>query len=220
MKKFCTTVSVLAALFGAMVATAQAEVKVASVNMTELNIMFYKRVDVEASLKKQENTIKDEIASRQEKVKALVEEAQKLQKQMDPTLSEAAVKKLREQAASINNELTAEQEELKTFVQRRQIAFREIVRRELALLSQELHETVQAVARENGYDVVIDSSAINGVSGYRVFPYVKPEMDITPLALKKLNAGAPAGFDAQAELERVRGAAQQQQEQQEQPQQQ
>ena len=205
MKKFCTTVSVLAALFGAMVATAQAEVKVASVNMTELNIMFYKRVDVEASLKKQENTIKDEIASRQEKVKALVEEAQKLQKQMDPTLSEAAVKKLREQAASINNELTAEQEELKTFVQRRQIA---------------LHETVQAVARENGYDVVIDSSAINGVSGYRVFPYVKPEMDITPLALKKLNAGAPAGFDAQAELERVRGAAQQQQEQQEQPQQQ
>ena len=197
MKKFCTTVSVIAALFGAMISPAQAEVKVASVNMTELNIMFYKRVDVEASLKKQENTIKEEIASRQEKVKALLEEGQKLQKQMDPTLSEAAVKKLREQAASINNELTAEQEELKTFVQRRQIAFREIVRRELALLSKELHETVQAVATENG-------------SGYRVFPYVKPELDITQLALKKLNAGAPADFDPQAELDRVRGAVQQQ----------
>ena len=86
MKKFCTTVSVIAALFGAMISPAQAEVKVASVNMTELNIMFYKRVDVEASLKKQENTIKEEIASRQEKVKALLEEGQKLQKQMDPTL--------------------------------------------------------------------------------------------------------------------------------------
>ncbi len=210
MKKFCTTVSVIAALFGAMISPAQAEVKVASVNMTELNIMFYKRVDVEASLKKQENTIKEEIASRQEKVKALLEEGQKLQKQMDPTLSEAAVKKLREQAASINNELTAEQEELKTFVQRRQIAFREIVRRELALLSKELHETVQAVATENGYDLVVDSSAVGGVSGYRVFPYVKPELDITQLALKKLNAGAPADFDPQAELDRVRGAVQQQ----------
>ena len=210
MKKFCTTVSVIAALFGAMISPAQAEVKVASVNMTELNIMFYKRVDVEASLKKQENTIKEEIASRQEKVKALLEEGQKLQKQMDPTLSEAAVKKLREQAASINNELTAEQEELTTFVQRRQIAFREIVRRELALLSKELHETVQAVATENGYDLVVDSSAVGGVSGYRVFPYVKPELDITQLALKKLNAGAPADFDPQAELDRVRGAVQQQ----------
>ena len=210
MKKFCTTVSVIAALFGAMISPAQAEVKVASVNMTELNIMFYKRVDVEASLKKQENTIKEEIASRQEKVKALLEEGQKLQKQMDPTLSEAEVKKLREKAASINNELTAEQEELKTFVQRRQIAFREIVRRELALLSKELHETVQAVATENGYDLVVDSSAVGGVSGYRVFPYVKPELDITQLALKKLNAGAPADFDPQAELDRVRGAVQQQ----------
>lgn len=211
MKKFCTTVSVIAALFGAMISPAQAEVKVASVNMTELNIMFYKRVDVEASLKKQESTIKEEIASRQEKVKALLEEGQKLQKQMDPTLSEAEVKKLREKAASINNELTAEQEELKTFVQRRQIAFREIVRRELALLSKELHETVQAVATENGYDLVVDSSAVGGgVSGYRVFPYVKPELDITQLALKKLNAGAPADFDPQAELDRVRGAVQQQ----------
>ncbi len=202
--------TVVAALFGAMIATAQAEVKVASVNMTDLNIMFYKRVDVETSLKKQENTIKEEIAARQEKAKKLVEEGEKLQKQMDPTLSEAAVKKLREQAASIQNELTAEQEELKTFVQRRQIAFREIVRRELALLAKELHEAVQAVAAEGGYDIVVDSSAVSGVTGYRAFPYVKEEMDITQQVLKKLNAGAPEGFDPQAELDRVRGAVQQQ----------
>ena len=218
MKKFLTTMSVIAALCGAMVATAQAEVKVASVSMTDLNIMFYKRVDVEASLKKQENAIKDEINARQEKLKTLLEEGQKLQKQMDPTLSEAAAKKIREQAASINNELTAEQEELKTFVQRRQIAFREIVRRELALISKELHDTVQAVAEEKGYDFVIDSSALSAGSGYRVFPFVKSNVDITAAVLEKLNAGAPAGFDAQAELERARGAAQQQTEQSEQPQ--
>lgn len=208
MKKFHTTLSALVIAFGAMIATAQADVKVASVNMTELNIMFHKRVDVEASLKKQEAAIKEEINTRQEKVRGLQAELQKLQSQADPTLSEANMKKLREQAASIQNELAAATEELKTFVQRRQVAFREIMTRELTLLSQELHATVSEVASQGGYDLVVDSSAVSAPMGYRSFPYVKPSLDITPEVLKKLNADAPADFDPQAELQRVRGAAQ------------
>lgn len=210
MKKFSTTLSVIAVVIGAMFATVQAEVKIASVNMTDLNIMFYKRTEVEVSLRKQEAAIKEEIAVREQKVKSLVEQAQSIQKKSDPTLSEEAMKKLREEAASVQNELTAEGEELKTFVQRREIAFREIARRELKLLSDELHATVQAVAAEEGVDLVIDSSAVSPRFGYSVFPYVKTTLDITEKVLKKLNVGAPADFDAQAELKRVRGEQQQQ----------
>ena len=210
MKKFSTTLSVIAVVIGAMFATVQAEVKIASVNMTDLNIMFYKRTEVEVSLRKQEAAIKEEIAVREQKVKSLVEQAQSIQKKSDPTLSEEAMKKLREEAASVQNELAAEGEELKTFVQRREIAFREIARRELKLLSDELHATVQAVAAEEGVDLVIDSSAVSHRFGYSVFPYVKPTLDITEKVLKKLNVGAPADFDAQAELKRVRGEQQQQ----------
>ncbi len=207
MKNFSTTLSVIAVVIGAMFATVKAEVKIASVNMTDLNIMFYKRTEVEVSLRKQEAAIKEEISVREQKVKALVEQAQSIQKKSDPTLSEEAMKKLREQAASVQNELTAEGEELKTFIQRREIAFREIARRELKLLSDELHATVQAVAAAEKVDIVIDSSASipRFGSAYSVFPYVKPSMDITEKVLKKLNAGAPADFDAKAELKRVRG---------------
>lgn len=190
-----------------MVSTAKADIKVASVNMTELNVMFYKRVEAEASLKKQEAEIKDEINTRAEVVRNLQAELEKIQKSMDPTLSEAAVKNLREKAASLQNEFAAKQEELKTFIQRREVAFREVVRRELALLANELHNTVAAVAAEGKYDLVIDSSAMSAQPGARVYPYVKPELDISPAVLKRLNADAPADFDAQAELDRVRGAA-------------
>lgn len=207
MKRFTTTLSTVFVALSALVATAQAEIKVASVNMQELNIMFYKRVEVEASLKKQETAIQEEVTARQEKVRKLGEEMQQLQKQYDPTLSEAATKTLRDKAAAIKVEFEAAQEELKTFVQRRQVAFREIVRREIALLAKDLHDAVSSVAAEGGYDVVVDASAMSAQPGARVFPYLKAEMDISPSVLKKLNADAPAGFDPQAELQRVRGAA-------------
>ena len=208
MKRIYSTLSALFVAFGALAATAQAELKVASVNMTELNIMFYKRVEVEASLKKQEAAIQEEINTRQNKLRDLVEEAKKVQGQMDPTLSDAAAKKIREQLASLQNEITADQEELKTFVQRRQVAFRELVRRELTLLANDLHAAVSSVASEGGYDIVVDSSAMSAQPGGRVLPYVKPDLDISPAVLKKLNEGAPEGYDPQAELQRVRGAAQ------------
>ena len=207
MKRLPITLSALLVAFGAMVTTAKADVKVASVNMTELNVMFYKRVEAEANLKKQEAEIKEEINTRADAVRKLAEDFDKTQKQLDPTLSDQAQRQLREKIASLKNELEAKQEELKTFVQRREVAFREVVRRELALLASELHNTVAAVAAEGQYDLVIDSSAMSAQPGARVYPYVKPELDISPAVLKRLNADAPADFNAQAELERVRGAA-------------
>lgn len=207
MKRITSTLSAIFVACAALATTAKAEVKVASVNMTELNIMFYERVEVEASLKKQEAEIQQEVNTRQEKVKALAEELKKLQSQADPTLSEKNLGELRAKAASIKNEYDAALQELQTFVQRRQVAFREIVRRELALLSQKLHAAVDAVASEGGYDIVLDASAMSAQPGARVFPYVKSALDISPAVLTRLNAGAPADFDAQAELQRVRGAA-------------
>lgn len=203
MKRFPITLSALMVAFAAMVSTAKADIKVASVNMTELNVMFYKRVEAEASLKKQESDIKEEINTRAEVVRKLVDDLEKLKKQADPTLSESALKTLQQKVGSLQNELAAKQEELKTFIQRREVAFREVVRRELALLANELHSTVAAVAAEGQYDIVIDSSAMSATPGARVYPYVKPELDISPAVLKRLNADAPADFDAQAELDRV-----------------
>lgn len=205
--KFHTIISTAAVTLCALVATAQAELKVATVNVTELYTLFYKRFDTEVRLKEQEAQIKAEIKQREDKLRALEEEDQKIQKKYDPSLAEAQVKKLRDQHNIKMNEIQAARQELQTYVQRRSLAFKELFRRDMQVLFTEVQQTISDIAAQNAYDIVLDSSATNGTTGIKVFPYVKASFDITPEVLKKLNAGAPQGFDPRAELERLYGSS-------------
>ncbi len=198
-------ISTIAVAACALAATAQAELKVAAVNVTELYTMFHKRFNVETVLKDQEAKIKAEIATREEKLKALQEEDKKIKDRYDPSLSESATKKLRDEHAAKLTEIQAAAQELQTFAQRRQLAFREMHRREMIALLQEVQTVISDVTSKGGYDIVVDSSATTSQLGTKVFPYVKDTYDITPEVLKQLNAGAPAGFDPKAELERLYG---------------
>jgi len=196
-------ISTIAVTLCALMATAQAELKVASVNVTELYTMFYKRFETEVRLKDEEAKIKEEIAQRESKLKALQEEDLQIQKKYDPSLAESAVKTLKDQHAAKQNEIQAAQQELQTYAQRRSLAFKELFRRDMTVLFTEVQTTIEEVASQSGYDLVLDSSATNANPGTKVFPYIKPTFDITPEVLKKLNEGAPAGFDPKAELQRL-----------------
>lgn len=207
MKRFHITLTSLLVAFGAMLSTAHADIKVASVNMQELNLMFYKRDQAEKSLSEQKAKIEEEIKQHSEKAASLAQELEKLKQQADPTLSESQQKALQQKAVTLSNEFQAAREELNTFMQRRQAAFNEVARRELSLIANELHETVAAVAAEGQYDLVIDSSAVSAHPGAKVYPYVKPSLDISNEVLKRLNADAPSDFDPQALLQRMRNAA-------------
>lgn len=205
--KFHTIISTAAVTLCALVATAQAELKVATVNVTELYTLFYKRFDTEVRLKEQEAQIKAEIKQREDKLRALEEEDQKIQKKYDPSLAESQVKKLRDQHNIKMNEIQAARQELQTYVQRRSMAFKELFRRDMQVLFSEVQQTISDIAAQGAYDIVFDSSATNGTTGIKVFPYVKTSFDITPEVLKQLNAGAPQGFDPRAELERLYGSS-------------
>ena len=205
--KFHTIISTAAVTLCALVATAQTELKVATVNVTELYTLFYKRFDTEVRLKEQEAQIKAEIKQREDKLRALEEEDQKIQKKYDPSLAESQVKKLRDQHNIKMNEIQAARQELQTYVQRRSMAFKELFRRDMQVLFSEVQQTISDIAAQGAYDIVFDSSATNGTTGIKVFPYVKASFDITPEVLKQLNAGAPQGFDPRAELERLYGSS-------------
>ncbi|MCH5284794.1 MAG: OmpH family outer membrane protein [Akkermansiaceae bacterium] len=205
MKRFITSLSALAVAFAAVAATAQAEIKVATVNMTELNIMYYMRAEAAQRISKEVADAQQELAARREKVKAIEDEIVQSQKQLDPTLSEAAQDKLRKKIIAIRNEYEAAQDDLKVFAQRVQASVSELERRENYLISKDLHEAVAAVASEGGYDLVLDVTA-GTPAGYRVVPFAKPELDITMAVIKRLNADAPADFDPQAEMQRYRAA--------------
>ena len=193
----------------ALTATAQAEIKIASVNVTELYTKFYKRFDTEVSLQKQLNEIKADVKVREDKLRALQEDLKKIQEKYDSSLSDSAVAKLREQYQAKANELKAADQELKDFVQRREVAFRELRNSEMRLLVEEVQAAINTVADQSGSDLVLDAGAISpqpqiGI-GTRVFPYMKKDIDLTPEVLKQLNSGAPEGFDPDAELKRLYG---------------
>ena len=193
----------------ALTATAQAEIKIASVNVQELYTKFYKRFDTETSLQKQLSEIKADIKVREDKLRSLQEDLKKIQEKYDTSLSDSAVAKLREQYQAKANELKAADQELKDFVQRRAVAFRELRNSEMRLLVEEVQAAINTVADQSGSDLVLDSGAISpqpqiGI-GTRVFPYMKKDIDLTPEVLKQLNAGAPEGFDPDAELKRLYG---------------
>ena len=193
----------------ALTATAQADIKIASVNVQELYTKFYKRFDTEVSLQKQLNEIKADVKVREDKLRALQEDLKKIQEKYDSSLSDSAVAKLREQYQAKANELKAADQELKDFVQRREVAFRELRNSEMRLLVEEVQAAINTVADQSGSDLVLDAGAISpqpqiGI-GTRVFPYMKKDIDLTPEVLKQLNSGAPEGFDPDAELKRLYG---------------
>lgn len=193
----------------ALVSTAQAELKVASVNVKELYAKFYKRFDTENVLQKKLAEIKADVKKREDKLRALQEESKKIRDKYDSSLSDAAVAKLRDQHNAKINEIKAADQELKDFVQRRSMAFRELRNREMRLLMEEVQNAIKAASEEGGVDIMVDAGAISPQAeigiGTPVFPHLKKSFDITPEVLKKLNAGAPEGFDPDAELQRLYG---------------
>ena len=193
----------------ALTATAQAEIKISSVNIQELYTKFYKRFETENTLQKHLAEVKADIKTREDKIRALQADLKKIQDKYDSSLSDSAVAKLRKQFDEKVNELKAADQELKDFVQRREVAFREVRNTEMRVLMEEVHTAINTVADQSGSDLVLDSGAISpqaaiGV-GTRVFPYMKKDIDLTPEVLKVLNAGAPQGFDPDAELKRLYG---------------
>ena len=193
----------------ALTATAQAEIKIASVNIQELYTKFYKRFETENTLQKQLSEIKADVKVREDKLRGLQKEIEQIKGKYDSSLSDSAVAKLRKQFDEKVNELKAADQELKDFVQRREVAFREVRNTEMRVLMEEVQTAINTVADQSGSDLVLDSGAVSpqpaiGV-GTRVFPYMKKDIDLTPEVLKVLNAGAPQGFDPDAELKRLYG---------------
>ncbi|MDO5449679.1 MAG: OmpH family outer membrane protein [Akkermansia sp.] len=216
--KFATITTAILAL-GAMTApmalaqgsTATTNLKVATVNVKELYTLYYKRFDTETVLQKQLADIKKDIANREDKLRELQEEAKKIIDKNDGSLSDSARAKLQTEFNAKQNEFRALEQELKDFVQRRNVAFRELRNREMRLLMEDVQNAVNSVAEKSSADIVMDSGALSpqpeiGI-GTPVFPYLKKSFDITPEVLKQLNAGAPKGFDPQAELKRLYGDA-------------
>ena len=196
-------ISTVAVALAAMVSTAQAELKLASVDVSLVYVKYHKRFDTEERLKAAMEEIQAEVKKRQDEIAKLAQEFETMRAQHDPSRSEKENAALRKKLEAKKAEILAKEEERKQYIETRQKAFQELYARDIHVLFSDIQKCILEEATRAGYDLVIDSSSSNATTRTKVFPYVNPAFDITPQMIKAVNADAPAGFDPDAELRKA-----------------
>jgi outer membrane protein len=188
--------SIIALAFGSLIVTSASaqegkDDKIATVDMQKLVAQFYKTAETRDSFKVYEDEIKEQNIIRVDAIKAIVEEAKKIQKQAEePTLD-------REKKNELFNELNRKQQEVQgldgdrtAWIQRKQTALTEKAKIDFGEVRMEILKMVQKYGEDEGYDYIFDRSGASG-AGVPILSYTKDATDLTAVLLEIINKDAP-----------------------------
>ena len=188
--------SIIALAFGSLIVTSASaqegkDDKIATVDMQKLVAEFYKTAETRDSFKVYEDEIKEQNTIRVDAIKAIVEEAKKLQKQAEePSLD-------REKKNELFNELNRKQQEVQgldgdrtAWIQRKQAALTEKAKIDFGEVRMEILKMVQKYGEDEGYDYIFDRSGASG-AGVPILSYTKDATDLTAVLLEIINKDAP-----------------------------
>ena len=157
---------------------AVADVKIGTVEMMTLvrNHKSYdsnKRflTDSEKESSARIDTMRKDVEKIQNEGQKLAEEAQ------NPMLAAARRQELEKQLVDIQKRYVTVQQQLRNEAMRAQQDLQAAEAKFLKITGEDLRKTINAFAKKNGYDLVIDSTAV---------PYFKPEFDVTDQVLKEM----------------------------------
>jgi len=170
---------------------ANAELKVGTVDMLKLvrnhssyepnkTLLTETQKDYEKKLDKMKSDVDD----------IQVEFTKKSDQIRQPMLSEAAKQKIEKELIEIQNRGLAGQQRLRNEAMRSQQDLAELEARLLKATSADLKKKIAAFAEENGYDMIIDSTAAT---------YSKADLDVTAGVLKSMGVDPEKAIDPAAE---------------------
>lgn len=193
MRALNTALVVAAAM--ATCATAQAEIKVATVDVATIFKNYYKTHEAQAELDSARAVVQDELQKRALSIQAIEREIQAIKKKAeDPSLSEDDKKKLvADYQLKVNEGVSLEQER-RSFVERRNKALSESMKARMTVIIEDIYKVVDGLSKNGNYDIILDRSALSAAQT-KVFLFAKDNMEISAEVQKKVNADAPAGFD-------------------------
>ena len=179
----------------ALSATANAELKVATVDVQKLFADYYKTHEAQAEVDKAAQTVQETNNTRAETIKKMEADFNDMVKRLqDPMLNEKDKKELEQKAQIKRQEVIALEQERRGFVERQLKSLQEQMKVRSAKIMGEITKITEGIATKGNYDLVLDKSA-QALRSNQVFVYTKPGMDITPTVMKELNNDAPEGFD-------------------------
>lgn len=176
-------------------ATANAELKVATVDVQKLFADYYKTHEAQAEVDKAAQAVQQDNNTRAESIKKMEADFTEMVKKLqDPSLNEKDKKDLEQKAQITRQQAIALEQERRTFVECQLKSLQEQMKLRSTNIMGEITKVAEGIATKSNYDLVLDKSA-QALRSNNVFVYTKPSMDITPTVMKELNKDAPAGFD-------------------------
>lgn len=170
-----------------LVGTAQAQIKVGTVDVNRVYKDYRKTKDAEARISETKNAAQKEFGERADAYKKALDEINKLNTQLEaPALSGAAkAGKARERDEKIT-EIKNIERELNEFRQTREQELQEQVQRLRADILEDIMKVVLAEVKTRNFDLVFDTS---GASLNRVSPilFSSASDDFTPAVIADLN---------------------------------
>jgi outer membrane protein len=195
-----------AALLGGSASVAQAQPKIATVDMRKIFEGYYKTKQADAQLRergsdaeKQYKSMLDDYQKANEDYKKLVESAN------DQAVSSEEREKRKKSAETKVLELNEIEKTLTQFKREKQSTFDEQKRRMRDQIVREIREQINNKARAGGFSMVLDSSA-ESINQVPFLLFTNGQNDLTDEILSQMNIAAPPGsLDADAKDTSGRG---------------
>jgi outer membrane protein len=183
-------VSLLALVLGIAAApvSAQAQMKVGTIDMKQVFDGYYKTKDAEAKINESRAQAQKELAERLDTFNKAQEQARKLNDEAGK--AELSEKAKAEKVKGLNEklqELGVMQREVQEFQQTRERQLSEQSVRSRNSLVEEINKVVSDVVKANGYDLVFDKSG-QSLNAVNVLVHSKDSFDFTADVVSKLNA--------------------------------
>lgn len=175
-------------------ATAQAETRIATVDMNRIFNGYWKKSVAETALKERDTDLAKELESMKDAFRKSEEEYKKLVAAAEDQALTAEERDKRKKAAqSKYQELKVADDELKAFVAKNSEQMAKQKQRSIEGIFDDIREVIKARAKTSGYTLVVNRTAETG-TGVPIIFYASDDTDITDAVLKQLNSTAPADF--------------------------
>ncbi|MEY2598130.1 MAG: hypothetical protein RLZZ244_1441 [Verrucomicrobiota bacterium] len=187
---FCGLAAAVSAV--ALTPSAQADIKVGTIDMKSVFDSYYKTKEAEAKINEARMQAKKELDERLDTFNKAQEEARKLNEEAGkPELAEKAKA---EKAKALNEKLQALgglQREIQEFQQTREKQLNEQSLRSRNSLLEEINKVIDVKVKSGGYDIVLDKSG-QSLNAVGVLIFSKDSFDFTNEIVAELNKGKDA----------------------------
>lgn len=197
MKVSVKPILIVALLLGLFVTpdAAQAQGKIAVVNLRNIFEGYYKRKLADIKIKERAGELDKELDEKVERKKAAEENYNKATAGAnDLAASKEERDRRKADAEQKLGELKQIEQDIAKFRQQAEAILREQQVRMRTRVLEEINAEIEAKAKADGYYLVIDKDA-DSRNDTKVVIYHNGEFDITDAILKKLNDGAPANLE-------------------------